>query len=562
MSAPAVNSSSHDGPGGFLVKSRAKTKPRREVIHAWPCYPTPPAAATLQQVVDANGNVVRGNLFHGSPVLYEVAGLPNTLRDSQCHGPQLELWILRGANMLRDVVTRIVDADTPNAQDTRTTHANKMTRRRQNYRDQNKLGLFPGFHTTGLKTRGFAALMSRLTNDQIMLASPWEVDLTRMVMINPKNGDVEPLFRPQEVPQRVRQGLDTARLLSASQRAKLGWTNIPNPPTLAAWLSQNPQFLGYNPQDEFYTNPWYVDRRAGAFVLDSDDDEEEDNEEEDDEEEADGNDFFDNDPEVEEEHNGEKDDEDFPDSDIEADVQPLPARDLAGASIVNTAAATPLLEAKENSELVAAPVNNTRSPRSHDSNPTMSSTQPTEEGHDEQAQATAPVSDRLTRLFGEGVIPPPGRYRYPVTLDEDRVMYSPVIIMVAERDDLPPWFVYKNRGRQGERGPGLEHIAFLEQHPELRTKPQLLEAIVAEFVLFATDRERYRNSYNSFAAGTMSRRNFEQTVIHQLAVMHNKFCMAMHEQLMRMHGGEAWQFVQKQGYNNEFWDGGASLATR
>lgn len=208
-------------------------------------------------------------------------------------------------------------------------------------------------------------------------------------MINPKNGDVEPLFRPQEVPQRVRQGLDTARLLSASQRAKLGWTNIPNPPTLAAWLSQNPQFLGYNPQDEFYTNPWYVDRRAGAFVLDSDDDEEEDNEEEDDEEEADGNDFFDNDPEVEEEHNGEKDDEDFPDSDIEADVQPLPARDLAGASIVNTAAATPLLEANENSELVAAPVNNTRSPRSHDSNPTMSSTQPTEEGHDEQAQAVS-----------------------------------------------------------------------------------------------------------------------------------------------------------------------------
>lgn len=176
MSAPAVETSSNDGPGGFLVKNRAEEKPRREVIHAWPCYSTPLLAADLQEVVDANDNVVRGNLFHGSPVLYQVAGLPNTLRDSQCHGPQLELWASRGATMLRDIVTRIVDADTPDAPEdednfkvARTKHANKMTRRRQSYRDRNKLGLVPGFYRTGVRTKTFAALMSRLTDDQIML---------------------------------------------------------------------------------------------------------------------------------------------------------------------------------------------------------------------------------------------------------------------------------------------------------------------------------------------------------------------------------------------------------
>ncbi|TLD23382.1 hypothetical protein E2P81_ATG08726 [Venturia nashicola] len=233
ISAPAAaNSSFNDGPGGFLVKSRAETRPRRE-FHAWPCYPIPPVTTPLQQVVDANGNVVRDNLLHGSPVLYQVAGLPSTLRDAQCHAPQLELWVLRGANIRRDVVTRIVDTDTPTApedeedlKNARAKHANKMTRRRQNYRHRNKLGLFPGYVNTGSSTKGFAALMSRLTDDQIMLASPWEVDMVGMIMINPKSGDTEPLFKPQEVPQRIREGPDAARLLSASEQARLGWTNV------------------------------------------------------------------------------------------------------------------------------------------------------------------------------------------------------------------------------------------------------------------------------------------------------------------------------------------------
>lgn len=134
------------------MQSCAETKPRREVIHLWPCYLSPAATATLQQVVDVNGNVVLGNAFHGSPVLYQVAGLPNTLTDAQCHGPQLEIWAMRGAIISRDIVTRIIDSDTPDAPEDdkqlrkdRRKHVNKLVRRRQNYRGGNMLGLVPGF---------------------------------------------------------------------------------------------------------------------------------------------------------------------------------------------------------------------------------------------------------------------------------------------------------------------------------------------------------------------------------------------------------------------------------
>lgn len=113
----------------------------------------------------------------------------------------------------------------------------------------------------------------------------------------------------------------------------MGWTNIPNPPTLADWLVQNPQFVGYDPQDEFYTNPWYVDRRAGAFVPDDDDDdndeeadekakdEDDNNEEADEEAEADGDGTV-GAQVIEHLLGGEADAEGFPDSDYEADVQP------------------------------------------------------------------------------------------------------------------------------------------------------------------------------------------------------------------------------------------------
>lgn len=85
--------------------------------------------------------------------------------------------------------------------------------------------------------------------------------------------------------------------------------------------------------------------------------------------------------------------------------------------------------------------------------------------------------------------------------------------------------------------------------PELEIQQELVDAIVAKFTLYPMDRTRYRNGYNAFAAGTKSRKDFKQSVIHQLFV-NSDHCMDMHEELMRMHGGEPWQFVNKRTYNN------------
>jgi hypothetical protein len=77
-------------------------------------------------------------------------------------------------------------------------------------------------------------------------------------MINPKTGDEEPLFKPQEVPAQIRDGLNAARALSKAEKLRIGWEAIPNPPTLAAWLKAHPTFKGYDPQDLFYDNVFYA----------------------------------------------------------------------------------------------------------------------------------------------------------------------------------------------------------------------------------------------------------------------------------------------------------------
>lgn len=64
----------------YMLKANTGMELREtsRVIHAWHA-----TTANLQQVVDGNGNIVLGNDFHGSPVLYQVAGLPNTLTELQ-----------------------------------------------------------------------------------------------------------------------------------------------------------------------------------------------------------------------------------------------------------------------------------------------------------------------------------------------------------------------------------------------------------------------------------------------------------------------------------------------
>lgn len=64
-------------------------------------------------------------------------------------------------------------------------------------------------------------------------------------MINPRSnpGDEEPLFKPMEVPQGVRDALNTCRAMSAAEKAAFEWGTVPaDPPTLAEWLRTHPEF--------------------------------------------------------------------------------------------------------------------------------------------------------------------------------------------------------------------------------------------------------------------------------------------------------------------------------
>lgn len=129
---------------------------------------------------------------------------------------------------------------------------------------------------------------------------------------------------------------------------------------------QNPKFVGYDPQDEFFTNPWCIDRRAGEFVPDDGDHDEEAGEEAEDEDDndeeagAEAEDGGDDGDEtigtqvIEHLPGGEADAEGFPDSDYEADVQPYPARDLIVA-MANTGVAAPPLQAEGNSGVATPP---------------------------------------------------------------------------------------------------------------------------------------------------------------------------------------------------------------
>jgi hypothetical protein len=66
-------------------------------------------------------------------------------------------------------------------------------------------------------------------------------------MIHPKFGWTYPLFKPQEVDDKILKILNTARGLSSEEKEKLGWTNIPSPPSLEEWLEDHPEFRDYEP---------------------------------------------------------------------------------------------------------------------------------------------------------------------------------------------------------------------------------------------------------------------------------------------------------------------------
>jgi hypothetical protein len=70
-------------------------------------------------------------------------------------------------------------------------------------------------------------------------------------MINPRTSQEEPVFKPKEIPAQIRAGLAAARALNTADQKKKGWKVIPNPPTLAQWLEDHPDFKDYDPQDDF-----------------------------------------------------------------------------------------------------------------------------------------------------------------------------------------------------------------------------------------------------------------------------------------------------------------------
>lgn len=86
-------------------------------------------------------------------------------------------------------------------------------------------------------------------------------------------------------------------------------------------------------------------------------------------------------------------------------------------------------------------------------------------------------------------------------------MCSESTILAAERDDFPPWFIYRHRTLARD-GPGYEHIASRLENPHLQTKDQLFEAILDKLIL---DKELYRNAYTDFFSGAMTRKDFEHT---------------------------------------------------
>jgi len=146
-------------------------KPRREIIHLYPLSAGASSLKDLQNVVDNNGVAVKGNKLFGEPDLYQIAGLPDTITDAQCHGAQLEFWAFRGAQMRRDICPRVIDAPQPDTDnDTRitqvTAYANKLSRRRQNYRERIEAGLMPSFETS---SKLFAEIFSEMTDDQLFL---------------------------------------------------------------------------------------------------------------------------------------------------------------------------------------------------------------------------------------------------------------------------------------------------------------------------------------------------------------------------------------------------------
>jgi hypothetical protein len=67
-------------------------------------------------------------------------------------------------------------------------------------------------------------------------------------MFNPKTNETEPLFKPQEVAEQLREALDAARALTDAEQEKNGRTNILNPPSLANLLESHPDFKNYVPQ--------------------------------------------------------------------------------------------------------------------------------------------------------------------------------------------------------------------------------------------------------------------------------------------------------------------------
>lgn len=168
--AMAPFTSNFQGPGALIA---ADQKPRREVIHLWPCYPPQAVTSDLEKVVDETGAFVKGNKLWSEPDLFVVAGLPDQVTDAQCHGAQLELWVMRGATMRRDICPRVIDADLQEPGEDKeqrdkqnVRHANKFVRRRQAYRKKVQGGLMPQFE---VNTETFARTLNGMTDDQFFL---------------------------------------------------------------------------------------------------------------------------------------------------------------------------------------------------------------------------------------------------------------------------------------------------------------------------------------------------------------------------------------------------------
>lgn len=77
-------------------------------------------------------------------------------------------------------------------------------------------------------------------------------------MINPIDGSTEPLFKPKEIPEKVRLGLASARALSDAEKTEKKWTAIPDPPTLEEWLEAHSDFVDYDPQDPFSSEQFWI----------------------------------------------------------------------------------------------------------------------------------------------------------------------------------------------------------------------------------------------------------------------------------------------------------------